>query len=92
MSDRVWNALGDVYFMPSQSQRLKLSEGDKLYSISEFARIQGISRSTAYRWINQGLVTAHYVSGTRCRRIPKSEIERINRVLPTIATTGQAVA
>ena len=48
---------------------------EKLYKLSEFARIIGISRSGAIKWIREGRIRAVNIHGRWY--IPESEVERL---------------
>ena len=48
---------------------------EKLYKLSEFARIIGISRSGAIKWIREGRIRAVNIHGRWY--VPESEIERL---------------
>lgn len=46
-----------------------------LYTIPEVAQILLTNRNKVYRMINEGILG--YVDVTGCKRIPKSEVERV---------------
>ncbi|MDK6028681.1 helix-turn-helix domain-containing protein [Ignisphaera sp. 4213-co] len=50
---------------------------EKLYKLSEFARIVGVSRSAVIKWIRMGKVRAVNIHGRWY--IPESEYERLIR-------------
>ena len=52
---------------------------EKLYKLSEFARIIGVSRSGVVKWIREGKVRAVIIHGRWY--IPESELERLTRGL-----------
>jgi len=50
---------------------------EKLYKLSEFARLVGVSRSGVIKWIREGKVRAVNIHGRWY--IPESELERITK-------------
>ncbi|MHC1628564.1 MAG: helix-turn-helix domain-containing protein, partial [Candidatus Nezhaarchaeales archaeon] len=48
---------------------------EKLYKLSEFARLVGISRSGVIKWIKEGRIRAINIHGRWY--IPESELERL---------------
>jgi len=50
---------------------------EKLYKLSEFAKLMGVSRSAVIKWIKQGKIRAINIHGRWY--IPESEYERLVR-------------
>jgi len=48
---------------------------EKLYKLSEFARLVGVSRSAVIKWIKQGRIRAININGRWY--IPESEFEKL---------------
>jgi len=48
---------------------------EKLYKLSDFARLMGVSRSAVIKWVKQGRIRAINIHGRWY--IPESEYERL---------------
>ena len=53
-----------------------MTKYDELYKISEVTKMLRISRSTLYRWMDQGLISYIELPNGQ-RRITKSEVDKI---------------
>jgi len=54
-----------------------MTSGEKLYKLSDYAKLMGISRSAVIKWIKQGKIRAIEIHGRWY--IPESEIERLTK-------------
>jgi len=50
---------------------------EKLYKLSDFARLMGVSRSAVIKWVKQGRIRAVNIHGRWY--IPESEYERLTK-------------
>jgi len=50
---------------------------EKLYKVSELARMLGVSRVTVVKWIRSGRISAYSINGYYY--IPESEVEKLVR-------------
>ncbi len=67
---------------------------DRLLTLGEIAKAEGVSRVTVWRRIKAGILPAPVMVGDRSPRIPESEYKTYRASLPRVnyAPTGGAAA
>ena len=51
---------------------------EKMYKVSEVAKLFDVSRQMVSRWIEEGKISA-IILGEKTRRIPESELEKLKK-------------
>ena len=64
-----------ILFVVNVVQKMDKNRGDKMYTVTEVAKMFSVSRQTVLKWINNGKINA--VKVVKVYRIPKEEIDRL---------------